>query len=55
MNRIKENLLLPIVLQVTQVPLGLDRRTDIQTDVQVQRYMLPTLWGHKNQLRIIMS
>jgi hypothetical protein len=25
MNRIKENLLLPIVFQVTQVPLGLDK------------------------------
>jgi hypothetical protein len=29
MNRIIENLLLPIVLQVTQVPLGLYGRTDI--------------------------
>jgi hypothetical protein len=28
MYRIKENLLLPIVLQVTQVPLGLYGRTD---------------------------
>jgi hypothetical protein len=30
MNRIKENLLLPIVLQVTQIPLGLYGRTDRQ-------------------------
>jgi hypothetical protein len=45
MNRIKENLLLPIVHQVTQVPLG----SYGQTDRQVQRYMLPTLWGHKKE------
>jgi hypothetical protein len=32
MNRIKENLLLPIVLQVTQVPMGSYGRTDRQTE-----------------------
>jgi hypothetical protein len=37
MNRIKENLLLPIVLQVTQVPLG----SYGWTDGQGADYMLP--------------
>jgi hypothetical protein len=37
MNRIKENLLLPIVLQVTQVPLGSYGQMDGLTEVSKSR------------------
>jgi hypothetical protein len=40
-NRIKGNVPLPIVLQVTQVPLGLYTQTDRRTDRQCDFNMPP--------------
>jgi hypothetical protein len=40
MNRIKENLLLPIVLKVTQVPLGLYGQADDREVIPICRHYL---------------